>query len=313
MSGEVEIRPFRREDAAAVADLLVPLVRADYPVTTAAMEHQFDTLDLQEGECWVAVSAGHVVGWAECSRHVSAADAGVHRAWAAVRPDQRRRGLGGRLFALAEERALAQRPSMIRSWTTAGEPAEGLLAARGYTLRRTNRQWTVDPSTVDLSDLPRREREAAAAGYRAVPLRDVLDRPEELYRTFRAIDVDVPNDLQVGVSYEQWLEFDLGDPLLDRDGSVVVLAGERPVAVAWLSVDRERGLAGNAMTGTLREHRHRGLARLAKLATIRWAAANGIRRIATGNDSTNQDMLALNDHLGYRPLPDFLIFGRAIC
>src|SRR5262249_12818142 len=99
---------------------------------------------------------------------------------------------------------------------------------------------------------------------------------------------------------------------LDLDGSFVVLAGEEPVSLAWLVVDRAQGLAGNQMTGTLREHRHRGLARLAKLATIRWAVASGIRRIGTGNDSTNRDMLALNEHLGYQPLPDFLLYARTV-
>jgi RimJ/RimL family protein N-acetyltransferase len=92
----------------------------------------------------------------------------------------------------------------------------------------------------------------------------------------------------------------------------VVVAGDEPVALAWLDVDREHSVAGNRMTGTVPAHRHRGLARLAKLATIRWAGANGIRTIATGNDSTNRDMLALNEHLGYRPLPDFLVFVKDV-
>lgn len=84
------------------------------------------------------------------------------------------------------------------------------------------------------------------------------------------------------------------------------------MTLAWLAVDGEHGLAGNMMNGTLREHRHRGLARLAKLATVRWAVEHGVRRIATGNDSTNRDMLALNEHLGYRRLPDFLVYARTM-
>src|SRR5205823_6240984 len=104
----------------------------------------------------------------------------------------------------------------------------------------------------------------------------------------------------------------LGSPTLDLDGSFMALAGDEPVSLAWLSVDRERGLAGNALTGTVPAHRHRGLARLVKLATVRWAVANGVRRIATGNDSTNRDMLALNEHMGYRTMPDFLVFARTL-
>jgi GNAT superfamily N-acetyltransferase len=314
VSAEIEIRHFHREDAGAVAELLSPMSPPDYPMTAAAMAHLLAVIVPDDGELWVAETTGEIVGWAEATRQFSAASRDVQRAWAAVRPDHRRRGLGGRLFRLAEARALAPSPRMVRSWAMADQP-DGVrfLGRRGYAHVSTDRLWALDPATVDISDLHRREREAAAAGYRLASLREVLDRPEELYRTFRAADMDAPSDIEGGgVTFEEWRRFSLGDPLLDVDASVVVLAGERPVALAWLSVDHERGLAGNAMTGTLREHRHRGLARLAKLATVRWAVAHGIRQIATGNDSTNRDMLALNEHLGYLPLPDFLKFARSL-
>jgi GNAT superfamily N-acetyltransferase len=314
VSAAVEIRPFRHEDAPAAAELLAPIVPPDYPVNAAALVHGVESLPPEDGAYWVADARGDIVGWAEATRHLASPERDVQRIWAAVRDDHRRNGLGARLFRTAEERALGYRPRQLRSWTRADEPdGGGFLRTRGFALRRTERLWALDPTTVDLSDLPRREREAAAAGYRLAPLHDLLDRPEDLHRTFTATDVDVPSDIAVsGLPFEEWRRFTLGDPLLDPDGSFVVLAAGLPVALAWLAVDRERGLAGNMMTGTLREHRHRGLARLAKLATIRWAAANGVRRIGTGNDSTNRDMLALNEHLGYRPLPEHLVFAREV-
>jgi GNAT superfamily N-acetyltransferase len=66
------------------------------------------------------------------------------------------------------------------------------------------------------------------------------------------------------------------------------------------------------MTGTLREYRRRGLARLVKLAAIRWAAENGITALHTDNDSTNADMLALNEHLGYRPTATGTTFAKTL-
>ena len=62
------------------------------------------------------------------------------------------------------------------------------------------------------------------------------------------------------------------------------------------------GRAAHDMTGTVREYRRRGLARLAKMAALRWCADSGVRTVFTSNDTTNADMLALNEHLGYRPL-----------
>jgi GNAT superfamily N-acetyltransferase len=111
----------------------------------------------------------------------------------------------------------------------------------------------------------------------------------------------MPDDHAHAIAFEDWLPETLGNPELDLDLSAVILVGDRPAAFAWLTADREGARAANEMTGTAPEFRRRGLARLAKEATIRWAAEAGVRTIVTSNDTTNADMLALNEHLGYRP------------
>jgi GNAT superfamily N-acetyltransferase len=106
---------------------------------------------------------------------------------------------------------------------------------------------------------------------------------------------------------EQYWELDLAtgetlqSPLLDLDVSAVVLVDDRPAAFAWLNGDREGGYGENEMTGTHPDFRRRGLARLAKEQSIRWAAEAGLHTLYTSNETTNADMLRLNEHLGYRP------------
>jgi GNAT superfamily N-acetyltransferase len=140
-------------------------------------------------------------------------------------------------------------------------------------------------------------------GFRVVPLREVLDQPRELYAVYMAGEADAPDVFEVdNISFEEWELETLGAPSLDRDGSSVVVHGERPVAIALLEVDREHKRGTNEMTATLPEFRRRGLARLAKVASIRWAADFGVISILTSNDRENPGMLALNDQLGYRPL-----------
>jgi len=105
------------------------------------------------------------------------------------------------------------------------------------------------------------------------------------------------------VTLEEWREFILGNPLLDDEGSVVVLdAEDRVVSLSWLLVDHPRRRAENEWTATLPQLRGRGLARLAKVATIRWAAEHGLTEIVTGNDPDNLPMRELNRRLGYREL-----------
>lgn len=42
MNAAIEVRAFRREDAAAAAELLSPLSAPDHPITTAVVEHLLD-------------------------------------------------------------------------------------------------------------------------------------------------------------------------------------------------------------------------------------------------------------------------------
>jgi GNAT superfamily N-acetyltransferase len=80
--------------------------------------------------------------------------------------------------------------------------------------------------------------------------------------------------------------------------------------MTWIRLDAAGLRARHGMTGTLPAYRHRGLARLVKLASIRWLAEHGVTALFTDNDTENRDMLALNEHLGFRPLTVFALWAR---
>jgi RimJ/RimL family protein N-acetyltransferase len=48
------------------------------------------------------------------------------------------------------------------------------------------------------------------------------------------------------------------------------------------------------------DHRGKGVAFALKLAACRWALAHGVKKIVTGNDSSNAPMLAINTKLGFK-------------
>ena len=60
------------------------------------------------------------------------------------------------------------------------------------------------------------------------------------------------------------------------------------------------------MTAVLRAWRGRGVAVALKHATIGWAIGRGLVALDTGNDLANAPMRAVNEKLGFRPLPDLL-------
>jgi GNAT superfamily N-acetyltransferase len=245
---------------------------------------------------WVAETGEGVVGFANARLRWALAEPGIAGLWAGVLPDHRGRGTGSALYDLAEKHARSLDAHRLESTIRAGD-AEGKNFAerQGYRETRREQYWALDvPAATP-------EQREPPAGAKVVRLADVLDRERELFELYDAAERDMPDDHVHTMEFDEWRQETLANPELDPQLSAVVLVEGRLASFAWLISDREGHRAGNEMTGTHVEFRRRGLARLAKEATIAWAAEAGVRTISTSNDTTNADMLNLNEHLGYRP------------
>jgi GNAT superfamily N-acetyltransferase len=293
---EPEIRPFRTDDAEATMPLFRELWSEDI-VTPAGLVHFIERQPERAAvRAWVAHTGGEIVAFANARMRWAIQTEGIAGLWVGVLPAYRRQGIGARLFELAAEHVGAHGARRLESTYREHEPEGGAFAERlGFRETRREQYWALEVDSAVIADVQRPDSTTV------VRLRDVRDRERELFDLYDAAERDMPDDHVHAIPYEDWLSGELGNPELDLDVSAVVLVGDRPASFAWLISDREGRRAGNEMTGTAPEFRRRGLARLAKEATIRWAADAGIRTIVTSNDTTNADMLSLNEHLGYRP------------
>jgi RimJ/RimL family protein N-acetyltransferase len=61
-----------------------------------------------------------------------------------------------------------------------------------------------------------------------------------------------------------------------------------------------------------RSHRRRGLATALKKAQIRWAADNGYSELVSDMVEGNAAMRAVNERLGYRPLPPVVVVSASV-
>jgi GNAT superfamily N-acetyltransferase len=288
------IRPYDDADAEAAAALVAE--HSPWLQTAAGLRHRLAALPPRAHRAtWAAEIDGEIVGWAEAEFDWTAERADIGQVWALVSPTHRRQGFGSELFDRGVEHLLAHNAGELRSWSFAD--GDAFLERRGFTRTRVERLSALDPSSVDTSRL-----DSLPAGVRIVPLGELDERLPEVHAVFVEALADMPADHpETNLPYDEWLTETIGDPDLSREGSFVVLVDDRPAALSWVNVDEARGHAEQQLTGTARAYRRRGLARLAKLAVIRWCAGAGVVRLATGNDSTNAGMLALNDQLGFRP------------
>jgi GNAT superfamily N-acetyltransferase len=310
----MEIRPFEQADAEGAARLLRTLVPYE-PVTAQRLRQYHDCVPPRIAEqWWVTVDNDGLVGWGSAGLNLWTGARRVASLFVGVRQDRRGEGLGSRLYATASAHLHAIGAERVEV-AVYGEVPETVrfLRRRGFRRARRAQVWSLDPARSDLADLPAREHRAVKMGFRLVPLRDLVTRPEAMYELYATTLRDVPaDDAFDEVRFEEFLCYRFRDPMLDLDGSLVLVAGDDPVSYAWITVEEERRLGFNAMTGTLPAYRHRGLAKLVKAASIRWARENGVRNLYTSNDSTNVDMLAMNLALGYQPAGVWDTYSRPV-
>lgn len=222
-----------------------------------------------------------------------------------VLPGERRRGIGSALLrAIAGHTRDAGKSAMHISASEARPEGIAFLRRHGFveydrskTLRLDLRSIATAPSPeppdgVVLTSLEARPE--LVAGVHAVALETFPDIPgggEPMAAgdldEFRARDVDRPSIPAGGfaVAVEATTDRVIGY------ASLLLLPGS--TTVAW-----------HDMTAVVRDWRRRGVASALKRATIAWALEHGLETLETGSDDANASMRALNQRLGYVPMPD---------
>jgi GNAT superfamily N-acetyltransferase len=306
----IRIAPLQRSDIPSVVDLLADVWPDDidtpesltWTIDHARPEQQIRRWVAYRDDRLVAVASAGLASWAGdrlCQLNC------------VVDGEERGHGIGRAMFGRAEEHA-ADLVAPVRTWTSHADPqSAAFVARRGFTHTRRLRTWVVDPRRMPTGELGNRIEQAAREGYRLVALRELLGRPRAIFGLFRNVISEVPEDTAFDVSWEDWEAQELHAPLFCADASFCIVDEDgSPVALTWIYADLTRSRARHGLTGTLATERHRGLAHLLKLASARWLAEHGVTALYTDNDSTNADMIALNEHLGFEPLLVFDLWLR---
>lgn len=294
------IRPAAPDDAVAIS----ALSRLVYPylVRGAASYHRMIATPPpgEDWACFVATESGSVVGRVSAFRNIRSAEPSFGQvSLLHVHPAHRRRGLGTALFAAAADHLRSVGVHRAAATTT----VEAMPFARRFGFEPTRE---LRYSALDLRSLgaPAPDQGSASAApdlgiAGLVSLRE-LD-PRALYRADATAAIDEPGDTPaVAVPYETW-RYDVWDNIgLDHDASTALLEGDEVVSFSLLMRDDDR--VWSDMTATAPSHRGRGLARRVKTAALHRAAAAGATTAYTSNDESNAPMLAVNTHLGYRPI-----------
>jgi GNAT superfamily N-acetyltransferase len=205
-----------------------------------------------------------------------------------VLPPSRRRGVGSALLRVLAREAVAMGYPVAGA--SVDDPGSLVFAGRfGF--------HEVDRQVEQVRAIGDEPPPAPPAGVTIVA---VSARPElwtQVYETVAAQAFrDMPTTSFLEVTPEQWQRDWISDP----DAMFVALAGEEVIGCAGLMPDPDQPhRAEHALTAIRRDWRKRGVASALKRTTLHWAASHGFTEVYTWTQRGNDDMRALNTHLGY--------------
>jgi mycothiol synthase len=214
--------------------------------------------------------------------------AGAGAVAARVLPAWRRRGVGTAILRELAGRAAGMGFGVVVS--SVEDPGSVLFAVR-YGFGEVDRQ-VEQVRVIGAEPAPR-----VPGGVVIVP---VGEQPQLWRAAYQAVGVQAFQDMAtvspLEISLEQWER----DWITDPDAMFVALAGGEVIGCAGLLPDTDDpGRAGHALTVVRRDWRRRGVAAALKRSCLAWAADRGLREVYTWTQRGNDDMRALNTHLGF--------------
>ncbi len=312
---DLRVRAATLDDAPFAADLFTAL-DPDEPSDPKIQRHQWENAPREQiFERFVIERGGGPVGLA-VHAHMPWEKLPKRYGWvgADVLPELRTSERLSALYDFTEDRSRAEGTEIFSTWSRETDDFRvRFLTRRGYREERRGRWWELDlvASREWLLAMAQESRaRMRRAGVRILTLRDEADG-EKYRKTWRCYEEsvqDVPTTVPiVPQPLEQFMRW-LRRPGTREDRFWIARADDDVVGISVLAYPPVRGNVQTAWTGMKRSARGQGVARALKLETIAQAIRLGVRRIRTGNDSTNAPILHLNEELGYRTIPGSIQF-----
>ncbi|MFI0607423.1 MAG: GNAT family N-acetyltransferase [Anaerolineae bacterium] len=310
-SFQISLRPLTPADASAC----VALDRAAFPELPADPV-RFAAAQAVAGAdpAYLAVVAeveDQVVGYGQAELGPIFGDR-AFELYGIVAPVHQGRGVGGIIYDALSRHAEAQGAVRLHVQVRSDmADALAFLTRRGFGEAWQGLRMSLDLSAWDPAPwLSRLLRDDGIVIASVAQLAAVPDWPHRLWALEEAIEAQVPQPpggVHTPSPFDDWATGTIGDEAaggLVRDGSFVAVTADGDwVALAATRRGEEPGVLEGMLTGVAAAWQRRGLGMAVKVAATHWAKAAGWERLNVGTAGVNAGMRAINDALGFKPMP----------
>ncbi len=315
------VRPFAERDYPR----LVELDNAVYPELgrgEAEFRHQDASWDHERyffRRCLAEEADGAVAGWGTLHHMPDQFDPDRYGFSIGVHPDARRRGAGSALYDALRRTLIERGARAARAEAKASQPAGGaFLERRGFVERARAWESILDVAAFDPTPFAGAPARVAAQGITLSTLAEERARDPAaltaIFDLFLVCSRDVPEiDPVTDVPYDYFLTNEVEGPDGLPDGFFLAKDGGRYVALSNLySSERDPSVIHQGLTGVHPAYRGRGLAMALKLRTVEYARDRGKRQIRTWNNTLNRPMLRINEAMGFRKEPVWVVYQKEL-
>jgi RimJ/RimL family protein N-acetyltransferase len=300
-------RPGVAGDDAAIVEIYTRQEADSVPLTIARYRAgQAEKVADSDGEPWVAVETGRVVGVGGLAPAWWTGQPGSYAVQVRIDQSHWRRGIGTRLYGLLRSRLIARDATRLVSWVRV-DAANGRRFAARHGFRETGRvveEYRLHVPEANTEAYDGLEEGLRRGGLRIASLAELGTDDEEflraLQRLWAASRDEPPNPGRLRDSFPAWRREVLHAPGYSPETHWVALDGEHPVGTTFLKQLSEDA-AENDYTGVASTHRGRGIAPALKLRAVAWARQHGVSWFYASSEIGNTRMIAINSRLGYEP------------
>ncbi len=275
------------------------------PMTVARYRmEQAEQIADRQGEQWVAVDAGRVVGLGSFASAWWTGQRGSYTIHISVDQRRWRQGIGGELFRLLRARLSALEATLLLDWVRA-DAAQGRHFAAAQGFRETGailEEYRLHVPEAITDPYAGLEGRLEGAGLRVASLAELGADDEPLLRGLQRLWAGVgdapPDSARLAASFPSWQREVLDAAGASPETHWVALDGGCPVGMSFLKRLSEDA-AENDYTCVAPAHRGRGIAVALKLRALAWARQQGVHWFYTSSEAGNAPMIAINERLGY--------------
>lgn len=321
MSGTTfSVRPLNTGNDAdweALAELL-KAVNPDEETSGAELKEEESQRDARcQQASWLAVGeSGTVVGMTGYSQNPWIYDPRRFNVSVKVSPDHEGRGIGSALYKCLLNELAPFEPTELHV-DVREDKGRGVRFAESRGFIEAMREWEsrLNVPAFDPAPWAEARRRPARPGIVIRSYSELADDPDRA-RKLHALEsetfLDIPTTVPLTpVPFETFERMVLQSSGFLPEGFQIAVEEATGAYVGSTALFRKEGdYLETGLTGVLRSHRRRGIALALKLRAIDYARSVNIREIRTGNATTNQPMLAINQALGFVKQPVWIMFVK---